>query len=313
LESQTVTDVYDLGLITFALDLAGSSKASEVFNTFNALRTEQPTQIFWQKSPPAIVNQYYSMLPRSVDVELTAYGLHAYNRRSNFAGALKIVKYLMSKSNQFGGYSSSQDTVVALNALSEFSSTFILNNPNVAVNLSPNVGPSISARINSTNIMTVQSFSLNQAARSLNVNASSTGSGIAIVSLICNFYEDPSKVIPTFNITTNYETQCNFRFTLNVCVNYLLPGDSNMATMEVSMPSGFVFQESFGNQNPDVSRVESTNQGSLVTYYFNKISQKQTCVSVNAYRSRTVTQLKGGSIVIHDYYDTCKFISHLVG
>jgi len=304
----TSSSIYELGIITNALIISKSSQADTAYILFEAKKTETSTMLYWtlpSSLPPR--NQ-----PRSLDIEVTAYGLlAAIKRGSGYDFILKIVQYLISKANNLGGYASSQDTVMALYALSQFGRTFS-SNANVKITLTPDVGSSISANIDYKNLLTVQSFDLNSAARKIDITATTSDSGLAIVSLVCNFYEDPTKVVPVFNVTYSFSLSTAQRMTMTVCARYIPTGTSNMAIMIVRMPSGYIFNECYCRKNPEVSKTEVTNQGSKVTYYFNTIPNVNSCVYINAYRAKFVAELKPASIEVYDYYDTCKYEKCLV-
>ncbi|KAL7028449.1 hypothetical protein ACKWTF_005840 [Chironomus riparius] len=298
----TNSTVYELGIIANALIFAKSSKADTAYSLFDSKKTETTSVLYWVlPGPPSPRYQ-----PRSLDIEVTAYGLLANIKRSGeYATILKIVKYLVSKSNNLGGYSSSQDTVMALYALSQVGKAYSIN-ANVKLTLAPDVGSSISTNIEFTNLLAVQSFELNSAARKIDITATTSDSGLAIVSLICNFYEDPNKVIPVFNVTYNLNLSSTHKMTMNVCANYIPKGTSNMAIMIVRLPSGYIYNDCNCHKNTEVSKTEITNQGSKVTFYFNSITNINSCVFVNAYRVKFVAELKPATIEVYDYYDTSK-------
>ncbi|XP_070502464.1 CD109 antigen-like [Chironomus tepperi] len=298
----TNNTVYEFGIIANALILAKSSKADEAYNLFDAKKTETSSELYWVlPAPPSTRYQ-----PRSLDIEVTAYGLLAVIKRSGgYATILKVVKYLISKSNNLGGYSSSQDTVMALYALSQFARTYSIN-ANVKLSLAPDVGTSISTNIDFSNLLTVQSYELDQVARKIDITATTSDSGLAIVSLICNFYEDPTKVVPVFDVTANFNVSSTHRMTMTVCARYIPAGTSNMAIMIVRMPSGYIYNDCNCRKNTEVSKTEVTNQGTKITFYFNTISNEKSCVFVNAYRVKFVAELKPATIEVYDYYDTSK-------
>lgn len=49
-----------------------------------------------------------SYMPQSQDVEMTAYALLTYSLRGDVAGSLPILRWLISRQNENGGYSSTQ-------------------------------------------------------------------------------------------------------------------------------------------------------------------------------------------------------------
>ena len=297
--------LYELGIISNALQMAKSSKASSAYNMFYAKKTEADGLLYWTTPAPANVDFWYRNQPRSLDIEVTSYGLLTVIKKGEkLATILKIVKYLVSKANSLGGYTSSQDTVMAFYALSQFARTYALD-ANVELTMTPNVGDEFTATVGSSNAFTLQSFELKPSTTKLKVVGTTDDSGLAIVSLICNFYEDPTKVVPVFKVTSNYGFSCTSRMTLNACASYIPKGTSNMAIMIVNMPSGFVYNDR-AQVNQDISRTEVINQGSQVIFYFNSFSNTESCVTINAYRAKLVAELKGATIEVYDYYDTCK-------
>merc|ERR1712198_580837 len=56
----------------------------------------------------------------STSIELASYVLLAYTRRGMVEEGLPIMKWLMSQRNSLGGFHSTQDTVLGLEALSMF-------------------------------------------------------------------------------------------------------------------------------------------------------------------------------------------------
>lgn len=303
--SLDTSDVYELGLISYALKLANHPKASEFYDKFYALRIETATEIMWKKTldpPPA---SWYPA--NSLDIEITSYGLlTTLLNGNNLPAAVKIVKYLMKNSNSFGGYSSSQDTVMALLALSEFAKIFSASGE-VDIVITTIDEDLIMAKVNSENSLLVQEFELKPTARNLKIRATTSTNGIALISFIANFYLDPSKIVPSFNIFYNFSIACVYQISFEVCASYIPSGKSNMAIMTITMPSGFVYMDYYPQANPDVSKVEVTNQGTKVTFYFNSIGNEASCINVNAYRAKFVRDLKGGTIEVNDYYDTSKF------
>ena len=56
----------------------------------------------------------------TAEIESTAYALLSYVSHGDIGGSLPIVRWLSSKRNNLGGFSSTQDTTIALYALSRY-------------------------------------------------------------------------------------------------------------------------------------------------------------------------------------------------
>lgn len=85
---------------------------------------------------------------------------------------------------------------------------------------------------------------------------------------------------------------------------------SNMAVMEVNFPSGFTADvDSLPSLevSQNVQKVETTNGLTKAILYFNNIKNKiEYCPTVSAFRTHKVANQKPVSVVVYDYYDSCK-------
>ena len=65
-------------------------------------------------------------------------------------------------------------------------------------------------------------------------------------------------------------------FTLEVCANYKKSGSTNMAVIEIEMPSGYVFKsdkiDELKKENDEIKRIDMKNAGTLGVFYFDKVS-----------------------------------------
>ena len=113
-------DVYELTISAYALylgvqsNLVAQATFQNVYNQLLSQRIETVDQIHWEKYV-----LYYPYWSVSVNIEVTAYALLLI-QNFDLPMSIKIATYLESKRNSFGGYTSSQDTVVGLTALARF-------------------------------------------------------------------------------------------------------------------------------------------------------------------------------------------------
>ncbi|KAK3609624.1 hypothetical protein CHS0354_038627 [Potamilus streckersoni] len=89
-------------------------------------------KMFWPSRPSTISERnplttpwfkFYEKSPL-LDIEIASYGLLHYIETRNIASGLPVLKWLTSKRNANGGFQSTQDTVLALQALSEYGTLF---------------------------------------------------------------------------------------------------------------------------------------------------------------------------------------------
>jgi CD109 antigen len=116
-ESKVINDPFASSLITYALTLGNSEVQDLSFKNLKRLSKQNSGQVYWSNENSS-----------SSDIEMTSYGLLTYLLKNEDAEAMFIVRWLVSKSNSLGGYSSTQNTVLALQALSQFGAQLSINN-----------------------------------------------------------------------------------------------------------------------------------------------------------------------------------------
>ncbi|KAG5684469.1 hypothetical protein PVAND_013703 [Polypedilum vanderplanki] len=197
---------------------------------------------------------------------------------------------------------------MALVALSNFAISNSLSQSTVNLKLTPNFGNSFNAQVDKTNSLTLQTFSLNPNTRSLQVRVDPKSTGVAIVSLTCNFYEDPTKTKPSFLVHYNFDNSCQWRIQVQVCATPVSGNSTNMAIMEVRMPTGYYYYDAWwlNNAKSGISKTETYESKTVVIFYFDNIQGTGSCVTFAAGQTAAVADLKPGSISINDYYDTSK-------
>ncbi|KAL7013578.1 hypothetical protein ACKWTF_015474 [Chironomus riparius] len=279
------TDVYGLAIIAYALKLAGSPKADNVMNFFFMTRTETAREIYYDS------------------VETTAYCLLLLlvrNERLN--DAAKIANYLIRISNARGGYYSSQDTVMAIYALSKYA---LVPEPATTAQLTitPNVGDPVHVDYNSSLALTLQTVKLNKTAHSVNVDVSGARSGNLIISLTCAYYEQSVSFQPAFRITYKYTYTCRSQIIIKLLLNFIPVGQSTgMSIATVTFPSGFAYNRLYNG--PDVTLTEPAKNGQVVTFYFDKMTNNETSIQFGAIRSNFVEGARlEGYIEVLDYYN----------
>ncbi|XP_052777882.1 complement C3-like [Mya arenaria] len=101
---------YLLAITTYALALSNSKKRGELMNRLLNAATNSDGMIYWSDHNG-----------NAADVETTAYALLAFLKFDDIRTSGKIVTWLTSQRKAIGSFSSTQDTVVALQALAEYS------------------------------------------------------------------------------------------------------------------------------------------------------------------------------------------------
>jgi CD109 antigen len=126
LESQLadITDAYPMAVTAYALALAGSAQAGAAHDALMALATKSAEGLSWGDEPGPLTTSDISQ-PQPVDslpnasaaVETTAYASLALLEQGDDLNAGRAMRWLVSRRNAGGGFGSTQDTVVALQAM----------------------------------------------------------------------------------------------------------------------------------------------------------------------------------------------------
>lgn len=242
-----IKDPYTIAITAYALIQWHSSNETILESLLQKLNTEssspQKGQIFWYKEK--IKETIYSY-----HIETAAYALMTFMKREEkksetryLETAIKIMNWMMTNKNPNGGFYSTVDTVVGVDALALIAKKFIneKNNLNLTLTFS---GEEINHNLNDENSNNLKEIELSQTTNDVSLNVS--GSGLASVSVTYDF------VVPNyFNNTDSFDIQVGSKInetsiTLNIKVKFI-PKESSesktrgMAIVEINLPTGFEF------------------------------------------------------------------------
>jgi len=230
-----VDDVYVLAIVSYTLYLAGeNSKAAQVTKNLDSQAINSNSMRHWEK----ISDGSYA---KALSIETSAYAALAYLKAGRVKDAILINNWLVTQRNNAGGFVSTQDTVVGLLALSNiaaFSSSSATLNMNVDVKYQTTVK---TININQTNSLVLQKIEIPSAVKSVEVSAN--GSGAALAQVSYQYNTNDVKESETIILFVNLEKDLPYSLTLEVCVGVQDIEQSNMALMEISTPSGYVFED----------------------------------------------------------------------
>lgn len=115
---------------------------------------------WWNKPiPESDAKSVWYSKPNSVNIEMTAYGLLTIMEGGSFTDGLPVMKWLLSQRNAEGGFQSTQDTVVGLQALAKFAEKISSKSNNVQVAITYGTeGAESKANVNAANSMILQQY-----------------------------------------------------------------------------------------------------------------------------------------------------------
>ncbi|XP_033108574.1 pregnancy zone protein-like [Anneissia japonica] len=319
IDSGIRNDSYSVALLAYAFKLSGNTLYSDVLNQLNALAIEENGLKHWER-PESLRPKntcFYCRAP-SAEVEMTAYALLALdlNTDANQVEGLKISRWLAQQQNAYGGYSSTQDTVIALKALSYFAEVLYggeTTQMNIKASSSAD-GEVNEFVIDSSNRLLLQRMDIEKAPTTVDIDASGSGCALVQVQALYNIYEKPAVEQEPFSISVDTSTPdeklgCE-KQTMRITISYNGDdGASSMAIAEVKLVSGYYAdKQSLYRLSKDADlrklgfkRYEVS--GNMVAFYFDEFTSKPLSFEFDVEQVIKVKNAKQGTITVYDYYE----------
>ncbi|NXE74624.1 CD109 protein, partial [Cochlearius cochlearius] len=305
-----ISDNYTLALVTYALSWAKSPKAKEALNILNQRAEHQGEFRFWVTPASEISDSWQ---PRSIDIELAAYALLSHLHQDRLAEGIPVMKWLSQQRNHLGGFSSTQDTVVALQALSLFATLSTVSKPEMDVTVTaPSLQTPERFSIDTRNRFLLQTKEI-APAQPISIAVAAKGTGFAVFQLnvIYNTKHTDHRLRSArkqeafdLNVDVKDDKDDKNHLTLNVCTRYLGSGaapSSGMVLMEVGLLSGFSVSPDFIPLDNTVKKMEKDN--GKVNLYLDSLNETQVCVDIPAVRDFKVANIQDASVTVVDYYE----------
>ncbi|XP_074651835.1 murinoglobulin-1-like isoform X2 [Tubulanus polymorphus] len=319
LESQTIdqTDPYLVALMayTYSLYNPSSKKALDLMAVLLTLSINSDGMTHWQRPAQPIMEVAESWKPHhqaaSADVELTSYALMALLNHKGAAGvaeALPIVKWIARQRNSAGGFTSTQDTIVALQALADYAALAHKKESLVYTSAQGSHLAGVSFSVNDDNRLLLQKRTI-QVPDLLVISANGTGCALLQASVKYNIKKSV-KLTPAFTLNTivsRKRGECKKR-SIGICTTYTRPdGASNMAVIEVRMVSGWIpvkatIQKLVQRADGAIKKFEVSKN--YVYLYYNELTAQRKCLSFDVERHMDIDFAKPGYVKVYDYYET---------
>nr|XP_006120000.1 alpha-2-macroglobulin-like protein 1 [Pelodiscus sinensis] len=248
----------------------------------------------------------------SSSIETVAYVLLAHISTpevsaAEIAAASKIVRWLISQRNSYGGFASTQDTVVGLQALTRYAALTYREAEGVKVTVKSMEGSQQEFHVDKKNQLVLQQASLPQVPGKYMVQA--IGNGCVYVQTTLRYNIPPPESNATFVLSVSTAPEkCSpasrKRFDLHVQVSYI--GDretSNMAMIEVAMLSGFIPMKKSVKELEKMPLVKKTEfQPDEVTIYVEELDKSPLNFTISMKQEIEVQNLKPATVTVYDYY-----------
>uniref|UniRef100_A0A3P9LXA8 Alpha-2-macroglobulin-like 1 n=1 Tax=Oryzias latipes TaxID=8090 RepID=A0A3P9LXA8_ORYLA len=303
-----ITNLYTVALLSYTFTLAGDQDMrSKLFTLLDQKSTNEGGTRHWKRdgAPETDLD--------SVEVEMTSYVLLALLSGPSLPGfgldyAAGIVRWLAQQQNPFGGFSSTQDTVVALQALAKYATATFSPEGSTTVTVTSVGGLNKRFTVNEDNRLLYQEEKLTEIPGEYTIEAEGQSCVLAQISLFYNI--PPPSDFTAFQISTNTSGRCDIprpEFMLFVHVEFQgRREETNMVVINIKLLSGYILQDNslkMLKENRLVKRVD-VEEGYINIYLDGlKKGQKET-FDVVLEEDQQVGNLKPAMVKVYDYYQT---------
>ncbi|XP_063818191.1 alpha-2-macroglobulin-like [Pseudophryne corroboree] len=308
-----VSSVYTQALLAYTFTLCGETELRKtMMDKLEAKVVRGDGQLHWKRESTASSDVPYWYRAPSAEVELTAYMLLAYTSGStkDLGIASKIVDWLSKQQNPYGGYSSTQDTVVALQALSSYAEYTYSDKGDVTVTVTSTSGFLEQFHVDNNNRLLLQRASLPAIPGEYTVT--STGSGCVFVQAVLRYNIPPPNIDATFSLSvksiSRKECLTDSVTSFDILINTKYRGSrshSNMAVIEIKMLSGYIpVRSSVAQLETEKVIQRSDIQNDAVTLYLNEVGSSPQLFTFGVTQDIKVKDLKPATVKVYDYYET---------
>uniref|UniRef100_A0A7N5P1K9 Pregnancy zone protein-like n=1 Tax=Ailuropoda melanoleuca TaxID=9646 RepID=A0A7N5P1K9_AILME len=312
--------VYTKALLAYAFALAGNQpKRSELLESLDKDAVKEDNSVHWERpqKPRAPVEHFYQPPAPSAEVEMTSYVLLAYltaqpaPTSEELTSAARIVKWITKQQNSQGGFSSTQDTVVALQALSRYgAATFTRTGKPTQVTIQNSGAFVTNFQVDDNNRLLLHQVSLPELPGEYSITV--TGDRCVYLQTSMKYNTLPEmedspfalKVRTAPHTCDGPKVHTSFQISLNVSYTGSRPV-SNMVIVDVKMVSGFIPLKptvKMLKRSSHVSRMEVSNNHVLI--YLEQVTNQTLSFSFMVLQDIPVRDLKPATVKVYDYHET---------
>ncbi|XP_017785332.1 PREDICTED: alpha-1-macroglobulin-like isoform X1 [Nicrophorus vespilloides] len=301
IRGQYYADKYTVALCSYALYLLKwKSEADRYVKKLVELATSDDKMMWWNVETGS----------SSTNIETTAYALFSLlesKNNDNLIYASQIVRWLSTQRRSSGSFVTTQDTSVALDALSRYGSFMKEKEANLTIKIINGDQHLYNININTADGMKTKEINMNAVPENLKLQAS--GSGCVLAQLSVTYNVKQVETSEAFKLQVDVAPvstidKCSIRI-ISPCISFLGTGHSNMAVLEVNMPSGFEADRASLHKLTDdfSSKVKKFEEfEDKVVLYFTELTNDLVCVPFNINENIIIDNRVNTTAKIYDYY-----------
>ncbi|XP_066519246.1 alpha-2-macroglobulin-like isoform X2 [Hoplias malabaricus] len=298
-----LTNPYTTALLAYTFSLAGDNKSrGELLQKLDSIAITGDGNLHWSQSATEDSD--------SLAVEISSYVLLAVlttgeASAADLGYANRIVRWLVRQQNPYGGFSSTQDTVVALQALALYATKVYSSDGSSTVTVQSDKESHI-FEVDQSNKLLYQEKPLQDIPGKYSISV--TGSTCASVQMAL-FYNIHTPTVPsTLSIKAKTGGDCTKSFGHVVAISFTVEytgalHSTNMVIVDIKILSGFTADPSELNTKPLVERVDSKDDHLMM--YMKKVPKDVPMnYQLHIKQVLPVKNLKPAVIRVYDYYQT---------
>uniref|UniRef100_A0A3Q1I8X8 Alpha-2-macroglobulin bait region domain-containing protein n=1 Tax=Anabas testudineus TaxID=64144 RepID=A0A3Q1I8X8_ANATE len=292
-------NLYTTALMSYTFTLAGDQDMRSKLLTY--LHQKSTGTRHWKRDEAS------KKTLDSLEVEMTSYVLLALLSGPALTDfgldySSDIVRWLTQQQNPYGGFSSTQDTVVALQALAKYGAATYREEGSTTVTVTSLGGLSKEFTVDQSNRLLYQEEKLTEVPGEYTVKAEGQG------CISMHFNIPPPPDFSAFNISTHTMSKCNVsRPQLILFVHVRYSGrreETNMAIINIKLLSGYILDKTSLNLNDNSVKRVDLEEGFINIYLDGLKKEKTNMYSVTLEEDLPVRNLKPAVVKVYDYYQT---------
>uniref|UniRef100_A0A0N4SVU1 Predicted gene 7298 n=1 Tax=Mus musculus TaxID=10090 RepID=A0A0N4SVU1_MOUSE len=319
-QERNASFVYTKALMAYAFALVGNQdKRDEILKSLDEEAIKENNSIHWKRPQKPRKSEHHLYKPQasSAEVEMNAYVVLARLTAQpapspeDLTLSMSTIMWLTEQQNSNGGFSSTQDTVVALDALSKYKAvTFSRSQKTTLVTIQSSGSFSQKFQVENSNRLLLQQVALPDIPGDYTMSVSGEGCVYAQTTLRYNIHleKQPSAFalrVQTVPLTCNDPKGHNsFQISLEISYTGSRPA-SNMVIADVKMLSGFIPLKPTVKKLESLAPVRRTEVSSNnVLLYLDQVNSHTLAFSFIIQQDFLVRNLQPAMVKVYDYYET---------
>ncbi|GIY30102.1 hypothetical protein CDAR_6902 [Caerostris darwini] len=303
LETEENPSSYSLSLFAYASSLANEKRAAYLYlKQLEDRAIIKDGLMYWDTSAQ-------NGGSKSVSIEIAGYYIMSrvnLDGRDSTGPVMSVIRWITQQRNSQGGFVSTQDTVVALQALAKYSALQAASATDIGLVVESDELVK-GFKVDEDNKLVTQTAQIPVLPAVVDLQA--VGDGCTLVQFSMRYNVEKGFGSDAFDLDIKTvrlgSSKCNLP-RLDICMRYKIPNQkTNMVVVSVKMPSGYIpdgwsLFELHSNTAVQLKRHEL--DGNQVNLYFNELTNEAKCFMFFIKSEAEVEDIKPSSVKLYDYY-----------